>query len=222
MSIADQLKQWLAEQHSDQSPYEKGLELGLPPTITAVKIDSGKTSSTVMSVQSLLDQLGSSPTPSYIHLFLAEKGDEWYFTPHPWPCEDIHFPLCEWWPVFVDAAIRAWIKAIPTTYANLDLTELITLTRHLGWCQRLGDAPQGGWSPNDRVRIENGLWVIAHNWHARVQAGGPDTSWVELNPKSSTTIRSYKILDIRWIPVFKALIQRLQNLTVIVPAPEPS
>lgn len=112
---------------------------------------------------------------------------------------------------------------IPTTYVGLELTMLLdevrAITEQLGWHQGVGDAPKGGWHPlTPDVTIEDALSEIANNQHARLDVNSPETSWVCLTPKSAREHRSHKILDIRWVPVFEALIQRNKNLEVTIPS----
>ena len=205
MSIAERLVQCLAEQHPDQSPYEKGIELRLPESITAVKIKSGELDNTTsMSVQSLLEQLGNP----YPHLILLYKqDDEWYFIPLAWMYGSIHFPLGDWWPVFLDAAIRAWIKAIPTTYAGLDLTELIQLTEKCGWGMIAVDNLSADCNETERPVVG---WLrsctTTESWHCgidEVRFGNQGYSWKPRDP--------------RWLDVIRALEERRKNLKVKMP-----
>ncbi len=107
------------------------------------------------------------------------------------------------------------ISAIPHTPKGLDLNEIIEISKRLGWQQEVGNAPKGGWYPGDDISIEVCLREIALNHDARLDIGGPTTSWVCLTPRHSSDHRAYKILDIRWVPVFEALIQRSQTTKTV-------
>lgn len=109
------------------------------------------------------------------------------------------------------------ISAISQLPKGLDLKEIIEISKRLGWQQEVGNAPKGSWYPGDDVSIEECLREIESNHDARLDIGGPTTSWVCLTPRRSGDYRAYKILDMRWVPVFEALIQRNQTTKAVCP-----
>lgn len=119
---------------------------------------------------------------------------------------ELHPLVCEASKLTDEERLNEIIAEIPYTFAGLDLTLLIELTKVLGWCQKVGDAPEGKVIGN--VDIGKCLHSCAHRFCTFGQ---------EYVVFSQKTLRGYKILDPHWIMVIEALQERLENLKVTVP-----
>jgi hypothetical protein len=141
--------------------------------------------------------------------FVYQKDGVWCHLPKMY--SGLEYPLGDWWPAFLLAHFIAWAKHIQSEFTDLDLTELIQITKHLEMDDGAVSAFGGEYNRTDRnviawLNISNDTHWWGHiNWNSKV---------VELD---NTEGVCYRPNDPRWLYVVDNLGKREESLKVNIP-----
>lgn len=179
-----------------------GEELGLTPELRQMSVFDD-TDMGGVSIGAIAGQIQVLNMTSFK---LVEE--QWVFKPSGWD-NTVYYLAGDWWPILAYLRLEALVRKISTTYAGLDLTEHLTLTKHLQWGQATISAYDGRFN----VSTHDVTYWIRHGLHHKYFGTVRDDGITSLGFDENY----WKPNDLRWLSVIRALIQRFENLEVTIP-----